>query len=464
MKSIRHRLITTYVIVILITTFFFNVSIIVFLRQYYISNIKETMMNQLQISAQMMESYMNSQNELVDLSDFLKRVQTLTAAQIQIIDKEGRLLGDTSGFFAEGETLLAPDIEKAISGTPETWMGKDNYAGEAVIAVSYPVTQADSIFGVIRAVSSQKGVDTLISRVSVILLIITAAITAACIVVSYILSSGIIRPITEITRVAEKMAQGDLDIRAQRTTRDEIGLLSDTLNHMALELSNHEKLKDEFIASVSHELRTPLTSIKGWAVTLQSMNGDNPPEVTEGLTIIEKESDRLTELVEELLDFSRFAAGNITLNRKPLQLYALLEYIRVQMTPKAERMGIRIHLDCAEDLPLVYADENRMKQVLINLVDNAIRYSPADSTISIQAKAGDADVVIQISDEGCGMDEEEMTKATQRFYKGKTSSGNGLGLAICDEIVRMHGGKLTIESELTKGTTVSVILPVVTIS
>ncbi len=396
-------------------------------------------MNQLQMSAQLMESYMNSQNESVDLNDFLKRIRTVTAAQIQIIDNEGRLLGDTSGFFDEGETLLTQDIEKALSGTPEIWMGKDGSAGETVLAVSYPVMQAGSIFGVIRAVSTLEGVDALIGRVSVLLLLITAAITAACIVVSYILSSGIIRPITKITQVAGKMAQGDLDIRAPKTTRDEIGQLSDTLNHMAQELSNHEKLKDEFIASVSHELRTPLTSIKGWAVTLRSMNGENPPEVTEGLTVIEKESDRLTELVEELLDFSRFAAGNITLNRKPVDLSVLLDYIRCQMTPKADRLGIRIHLECPEGLPVVHADENRMKQVLINLVENAIRYSPAEGNVWIRGEAEAADVVIHVSDEGCGMDDEEISKATQRFYKGKNSSGSGLGLAICDEIVRMHG-------------------------
>ncbi len=458
MKSIRSRLIITYVIVILITTFFFNVSIIAFLRQYYISNIKETMMNQLQMSAQLMESYMNSQTESIDLNDFLKRIKTVTAAQIQIIDKEGHLLGDTIS-FPDGEILLSQDIEKALSGTPETWMGKDDLAGETVLAVSYPVMQAGSIFGVIRAVSTLEGVDVLIGRVFLLLLLITVAITAACIVVSYILSSGIIRPITKITQVAEKMAQGDLDIRAPKTTRDEIGQLSDTLNHMAQELSNHEKLKDEFIASISHELRTPLTSIKGWAVTLRSMNDENPPEVTEGLTVIEKESDRLTELVEELLDFSRFAAGNITLNRKPVDFSVLLDYIRCQMTPKASRVGIEIHLECPENLPVVHVDENRMKQVLINLVDNAIRYSPAEGNVWIRAEAEAAVVVIQVSDEGCGMDDEEISKVTQRFYKGKNSSGNGLGLTICDEIVRMHGGELTIKSELTKGTTVSFTIP-----
>lgn len=464
MKSIRQRLITTYVIVILITTFFFNVSIIAFLRQYYISNIRETLMNQLQMSAQLMESYINTQNELNDIHDFLKRIRTLTAAQIQIVDAQGRMMGDTSIIIPEGDILMTQDIEQALKGEPVTWQGKDEKAGENVVVVSWPVMQADNVYGVIRAVSSLKGVDALIRRVSLILLAITVAITAACIVVSYILSSGIIRPIKEITRVAEKMAQGDLSIRAEKVIRDEIGSLCDTLNHMAQELSNHEKLKDEFIASVSHELRTPLTSIKGWAVTLRSMNRENQPDVTEGLTIIEKESDRLTVLVEELLDFSRFAAGNISLNRKPLQLCTLLDYIRCQMTPKAERMGIQIQLHCPEDLPSVLADENRIKQVLINLVDNAVRYSPTEGIIYIRAEAGRTDVVVKVCDEGCGMEAEEVAKAVRRFYKGRNSSGNGLGLAICNEIVELHGGKMTIESELSKGTTVSFTLPIVTIS
>lgn len=257
------------------------------------------------------------------------------------------------------------------------------------------------------------------------------------------------------------MAQGRFDVRVSKRYDDEIGELGDTLNYMAQEVANQQKMKNDFIASISHELRTPLTSIMGWIITINSGDIDSKEELKEGLDIIERESKRLAELVDELLDFSKFDAGIITLRKSVVNLGELLKYIKRQMEPRAERKGITMTIDVDEHLPLIEADENRLKQVFINIIDNSFKFTQKGGYIDIIGRKNENGVLIRIEDSGCGIPEEDLPRVKQRFFKGSNVvSGSGLGLAICDEIVRLHNGKIDIESTVGKGTRVDVILPV----
>ena len=229
---------------------------------------------------------------------------------------------------------------------------------------------------------------------------------------------------------------------------------------MAEELIKKEQIKNDFISSVSHELRTPLTSIKGWAATLKSEElGDNHI-MRDGLDIIENESDRLTRMVEELLDFSRFVSGRIKLENEVFNLRETVEIIGKQLTPKALNSKIEFLINIDPDLNTMMGDENRIKQVLINLLDNAFKFTPEGGKVILNAYKDENTVVLEVKDNGIGILEEELPRITEKFYKGKNSkSHSGIGLSICDEIVKLHDGTMEIASIVNEGTLVRVKLP-----
>jgi len=231
---------------------------------------------------------------------------------------------------------------------------------------------------------------------------------------------------------------------------------------MADELSTAEAMKNEFISSVSHELRTPLTAIKGWAETI---NAENDEETTrKGIRVIVSETERLSQMVEELLDFSRIQNGKFTLQISKIDILAELEDAILIYTEKARHDNTRISYNSPEMLPFIYGDKNRLRQVFINIIDNAIKYSSSpdhESFIEINATNLDDDhLSVTIKDNGCGIPAADLPKIKTKFYKANhTKRGSGIGLAVADEIITMHHGSLNITSEENVGTTVQIILP-----
>lgn len=258
------------------------------------------------------------------------------------------------------------------------------------------------------------------------------------------------------------MAKGDFSVQAAKQFDDEVGTLADTFNYMAAEIGKNEKLKNDFISSVSHELRTPLTSIKGWGETLISGGLKDHEETTLGLEVISKETDRLIGLVEELLDFSKLQSGEMTLCEEKLDMREVLDDLNVQFAIPAQEKQIELRLEMPA-LPLtVMGDSNRLKQVFVNLLDNAIKFTPVNGTISVVATSSDGRLITTVQDTGEGIDPDDLGRITGKFYKGRSKlSGSGLGLAISKDIVQLHKGSLTIHSRLGHGTTVTVDLPLV---
>ena len=228
---------------------------------------------------------------------------------------------------------------------------------------------------------------------------------------------------------------------------------------MADELENTENIKNEFISSVSHELRTPLTAIKGWSETISEI--DDKETRTKGLRIITKETERLSSMVEELLDFSRMQNGHFTLQNSNMDILAELGDAVLMYSDKARREQIEIIYDEPEMLPIVYGDKNRIRQVFINVIDNALKYSNSGDTVTIKADVKDGRVRVSVKDTGCGIKETDLAKVKTKFYKANhTRRGSGIGLAVADEIIAMHGGKLEIYSAGEgKGTKVTITLP-----
>ena len=381
-------------------------------------------------------------------------------AQVQIIDRNGMVIFDSLGVLYT-EEIVYPDITEARSGNRGVWRGNVDYTDKKVMAMSTPINNStNQNIGILRMVISMDRLDTLIIRAIAMFIMIGIATVLVALFISLYFAKGIVDPLKEVNDVAMKIADGQLSVRSDVKTNDEIEQVSKSINHMADELI---KVKNDFISSVSHELRTPLTSIKGWAITIQSAGEMSKELSDEGLNIIVSETDRLSDMVEELLDFSRFASGKATLQKEEIDAASFLGEVVRQMRARINREGHVFSVDISEDMEGMTVDKDRIRQVLINLFDNAIKFTEEPGVISLYARRNKMNqIVVNIRDTGIGIPDDDIKRVKEKFYKGSLGKAHtGLGLSISDEIVSLHGGELIIDSNMGKGTTVTVILPAV---
>lgn len=460
MRTIKSRLVKSFSIVIFIIILVLDILLITFVRKYYYDNMNDLLKNQLQVTTNFYKKYFNLYSLEENIYDSLDSFWEQTDAQIQIYDNTGSMLMDSIGVVEDNVKYI--DVQKSLQGEKNNrWIGNVSYYDYKVMALSTPIESDGKVIGVMRLVVSLEAVDKGISNIIVFFLIISITVLIFSILVSTILAKNIVVPIKKLTIVAEEMAGGDLGVRSDTNSRDEIGKLAKTLDYMAEEIQKREQLKNEFISSISHELRTPLTAIKGWVITLDDSQTDKDT-LKMGLNIIEKETDRLVNMVEELLDFSRLSSGKMTLNKKEVSIKAISDYIDVYMSARARRENKRLNINLDSENKKIYVDIDRIKQVLINLLDNAFKFTEAEGTISISFTAVEGSLKIVVQDDGSGITKEDLPRVKEKFYKGKNAkSKNGIGLSICDEIVKLHNGEIFIESEEGKGTSVTVILPVI---
>ena len=310
MKSIKTRLMKNFLVLLLSTIIIVSAMFLIFISRYYYQNTEEILLSQINISVDFYKRYLSNvsleENVYEDVDIFWKQ----TDAQVQIYNLKGQLIMDSIGLEPK-EYNTPVDVKRALEGDTAKWVGTvPDYTGK-VMAISAPLrNSSNEIVGVIRYISSLRNVDNFILNFFLVFLVIGLTVLAIGIILSYFLANSIVNPITELIKVSEQMAKGNLKVRNKIVTNDEIEKLADSLNIMAEEIENREILKNEFISSVSHELRTPLTSIKGWAITLNNDFTDRET-LKMGFDIIEKEADRLSNMVEELLDFSKFVSGKI---------------------------------------------------------------------------------------------------------------------------------------------------------
>ncbi|HAT4201091.1 sensor histidine kinase [Clostridium perfringens] len=459
MKSIKTRLMKNFLVLLLSTIIIVSAMFLIFISRYYYQNTEEILLSQINISVDFYKRYLSNvsleENVYEDADIFWKQ----TDAQVQIYNLKGHLIMDSIGLEPK-EYKTPVDVKRALEGDISKWVGTvPDYTGK-VMAISAPLrNSSNEIVGVIRYISSLRNVDNFILNFFLVFLVIGITVLAIGIILSYFLANSIVNPITELIKVSEQMAKGNLKVRNRIVTNDEIEKLADSLNIMAEEIENREMLKNEFISSVSHELRTPLTSIKGWAITLNNDFTDRET-LKMGFDIIEKEADRLSNMVEELLDFSKFVSGKIKLKYEEINLKEFIEYLRLYMNPRAEREHKELILKGITEDFIIVGDKDRLKQVFINIIDNAFKFTHENEKIIIEFLYDEEGIYINIIDTGCGISKEELPRVKEKFYKGKNSkSQNGIGLSICDEIIALHEGNLEIYSELGKGTKVVIYLP-----
>ncbi|MCB2310332.1 HAMP domain-containing histidine kinase [Clostridium tagluense] len=457
MRSIKTRLTVSYLILIILIVVIFESILMVSIKKYYNNTIENILKNQAEISSNFYAKYFVDTDISTASNDITGNFSYLTDSEIQIVDTNGIVINDNKG-VSTGIKIKSPDIDQAIKGGIGVFKGKSKESQESIMAVSKALTSKGKAVGVIRFITSMEMVNKLLKNIFLILVLIGVLVILATAILSFIMSKTIIEPLKAVTNAANQMASGKFSIRIDKKYNDEVGVMVDTLNYMSEEILKNDKLKNEFISSISHELRTPLTSIKGWALTLKRKEFTGEVKREEALNIIVEESERLALMVEELLDFSRFQSGRITLHIDKIDIGKLLKNIIMEFQPRAQKSGIILTYNIYETI-LIDGDKNRLKQVFINILDNALKFTNEGEEICICYVENEENIAITIKDNGIGINKEDLKNITKKFYKGNSKkSGSGLGLAISNEIVNLHKGELNFESEYGKGTKVEVKL------
>ncbi len=460
MKGIKKRLFLNYLIGVCLVLFSVELIFMISIKNYYYKSVEQSLNEKAQSSATLYNQYLNK--NYANLSDSLAPlVENNTEQQnieIQIIDKKGNVL--LSSGIVSAEKIQTNDFQKALKGEVSTWTGNNIETNEKVMSASSAIKDLDSnTIAVIRVVTSLEDVNNLTLKYLFLSVTLLIVILICIFISSAILSKTIIEPVKEVNDIARKMSKGQFNERINKHYNDEIGELSDTLNYMASEILKAEETKNDFISSVSHELRTPLTAIKGWGETIITGSFEDKEEIEKGLKVILRETDRLKSMVDELLDFSKLEGNKLVLNKEKTDIKEEIEEILRLYDGRAKKERISLQSKFTENIPELSVDRNRFKQVIINILDNAMKFSPKDSNILINVSTLENELIIEIIDNGYGIAKEDLPKIKDKFFKGNSKkSGSGIGLAVCDKIIKLHGGSLELKSELNKGTNVIIKL------
>ena len=463
--GIERRWIRNNVSIVIAMVLCFVIVFSVSFSAYCVSNLRVGLEEKARTTTDFFESYINqSYNEYYQSCiRVAQNFEEKNYLELQFISTSGKIVASSYGQWA-GEAPKTSDVAEAIATRGITsFHGRNPSTGERIMAVSSPMIYSNGeVIGVLRYVTSMRNVDRQIGMA------VCVAVLLGLFVISFVLYSSrffirsILEPVSEITATAKRIAAGSYGARIQKQQDDEIGELADTINEMSDKISQAERMQTEFISSVSHELRTPLTAITGWGETLLASETMDPEETRRGMAIILREARRLTGMVEELLVFTRMQDGLFHINVEMADLLSEFEDTVFMYGKRLNQDGIQLeYLENDDDIPEIPCDVSRMRQVFLNILDNAAKHGGEGKRIVAQIHRQGASVVITIRDFGPGIPEDELPLVKQKFYKGSSKArGNGIGLAVCEEIVTMHGGTLALCNAEGGGTLVTISLPI----
>ena len=382
--------------------------------------------------------------------------------ELQFLSSTGGIQASSTSNLTVGTHPGTEDISRAVETNKISYYrGADPKTGEQILAVSHPLTVNGKVVGVMRFVTSMRQV-TVQVRMTVLAVVLVAVLCLLLVVSSnLIFINNVVEPVAVVSDAAKRISQGSYGFTLENKYTGELGELIDNINDMSMKISQNEKMKTEFISSVSHELRTPLTAISGWGETLLADPDRDQIQLHRGLRIILSESRRLSGMVEELLEFSKMEDGRFTLQLEDVDLQAEFEDSVFTYRELFRQEGIELHYEPGvEILPAISGDPERLKQVFCNVLDNAAKHGGAGKRIDASMTREGSAQVIRVRDYGPGIPEAELPYVKQKFYKGSSKArGSGIGLAVCDEIVRLHGGVFEIANAEGGGAVVTIRLP-----
>ena len=432
------------------------------IANYYYTGMRADLVSRARAETDAFNTYaMNSYNEFYQQAySSAENFEDRELMELQFLNSNGRVLVSSFGVTA-GLSPGTSDITAALAeGQIEPYFGKDPATGQSILAVSAPLEFNGRVVGAMRYVTSLDRVNRTILFNTLVAVLVGIVAIVMVYFSNMVFISNVVEPVAEVTAAAKRISGGSYGAQLENHYQDEIGELIDSINDMSMKIARSEKVKSEFISSVSHELRTPLTAINGWGETL--LDGDETPEeLRRGISIILKESRRLTSMVEELLDFSRMEDGRFTLRVAQVDIQAEFEDTIYTYQALLRQEGIQLSYEPGDDiLPPIPGDAERLKQVFCNVLDNAAKHGGAGKRIDAAIRLEENQVIITVRDYGPGIPEEELPFVKQKFYKGSSKArGSGIGLAVCDEIIQRHNGTFDIANATGGGAVVTITLP-----
>jgi len=437
--------------------------VIIITRNSYYSSAQQTVKTRATVIQNTLDSYAADTD--VDFSERTRELIENFSARNQMeliaIDRNKRPIMSSSGFEPQNSGDMDDLVAALKSDSRMGEVTQTHSNGETVYCVTVvSPSQAGDILA-LRLMASLEPTDRQIMRLALIYIAIGLAIVMFILLSNLVFLHSIMKPVAEVEKTARRIAGGDFDVRIENKYKDEMGDLCDIINYMADELSQSENMKNEFISSVSHELRTPLTAIRGWGETLADDVNCNKSMRQKGLKVIINETERLSSIVEDLLDFSKIQSGRFSIKKEKMDILAELEEAILAFSERAKREGVTLEYNEPDMLSPIMGDKNRIRQVFVNILDNAIKYSQAGSVVRVNASEEYGMIYVTVEDEGCGISPEDLPKIKKKFFKANlTQRGSGIGLAVVDEIVTILGGTFEIKSQLGVGTTVTLTFPI----
>ncbi len=427
--------------------------------------------------------FVQEYNELGSRAEVDQEVSALARAldaTVLVIDPEGgviswsagrgmgrRGMGMMGGWMMHGLDVpfSREDIQAVWKGETVVKRGQNQFFGVDVILVAVPMAKSGGITGALLIYTPLAPIEANLRSIREAVLYSFFLGIAASTLLAFIFSRKVSGPILKIHSVARAMAGGNFSLQAQVRSGDELGMLADSINELSRQLKEKirtiEKIdaaRRGFVASVSHELRTPLTIMQGYTEALMDGVAEDEQQRRKYLLNIYEEAIRLGRLVDDLLDLRRLESGMISLRMERVNVSDIIENTGAKFEDTVSGKGIRVSVNLPEGSLLAAGDPDRLKQVIINLVDNAVRFSPRGSTVEVRGDLAGDEIKVSVKDEGPGITEDEQQLVWERFYKADSfktgrDSGSGLGLAIARQIIELHGGRVGLDSSPGAGST-----------
>lgn len=395
--------------------------------------------------------------------DMVEMMARFSEVKLYIVDNRGNLVASDVPGLTE-QAVSDQELSALSRGKSIEKVYRDPSSGNRFLVLGQPILRGQDFFGGVYVLSSIDRIDQSLQIVRNLLVLSGIGVFFLALGLTWVLSRKLSDPLIQMKRVTRQIAKGDMSARVKVTSGDEIGALAQAINDMALDLQRTRTTQKEFFANISHELRTPLTYLEGYAKVLKEGLYQTEEEKGQYLDIIRHESKRLSRLVQDLSDLSKMESGQLELYFEWIDLAEVVQNAVRKTKFKAKEKGLKLCVQIPDDLPAVRADGIRMEQILINLLDNAIRYTE-NGCIWVQVNFDRDEVTIHIEDTGIGIPEEELPYLFERFYRVDKSrsrqyGGTGLGLAIVNQLVELHGGKIEVSSQMGEGTRFTIILPI----
>lgn len=412
--------------------------------------------------------FANSVTSLEDkkILNMFEMLANMTDQEIVIVNEKGIVVAN-SGLpsLPKGEKINEDDFSMLTTNSVVQKEYYDEINDRRYLSVGKPIYTENLFIGGIFVLASVEDMYRSLDMIKKSLILAGTGAIFLAIGFTFIISRKLSNPLLEMEKATRKIAKGDLNTRVSSATKDEIGSLATAINDLAFELHRYRSNRREFFANISHELRTPITYLEGYANALENKLYQTENEKRQYLKIIQQEASRMSKLVNDLFELSKMEEGKLTLHFEEIDLIEVVENAFLKTKIKSQEKGLGLDFNKLYHLPTIYADGFRMEQIVINFIENAIRYTE-QGFIKIKLSNDSNHVKLAVEDTGIGIPEEDIPYLFERFYRVEKSrsrefGGTGLGLAIVKQLVELQNGTILVKSEVGKGTCFELTFPIV---